>query len=183
MPQSAKTIDDPDIGTVVFRKNDRAKRYRILIRTNRVSVTVPRYGSFRFAEKFFKDCRSDILRKIAQIPKKETPNYDINELRKKAQNFLPDRLRLLAETHHFQYQSVNIRKSKTRWGSCSTKKVINLSLYLMILPEYLIDYVLLHELCHTVEMNHSPAFWALLNQHTGDKAKILRQELRAYSCR
>ncbi|MDR1681831.1 MAG: M48 family metallopeptidase [Candidatus Symbiothrix sp.] len=175
-----KKLYDSEIGVVVFRKNDRAKRYIIRIKQKQVSVTVPRSGNFRFAENFFRQNRIAILRKIAQQPEIESvPQHDESELRTQARAFLPERLKSLAETHHFQYQSIKITKSKTRWGSCSSKKNINLSLYLMLLPLHLIDYVLLHELCHTVEMNHSPAFWDLLNRHTDGMAKALRKELRA----
>lgn len=78
------------------------------------------------------------------------------------------------------YASVKINSSQGRWGSCSTKKDINLSYYLVLLPSYLIDYVLLHELCHTREMNHSERFWSLLNQFTEGKALALRGELKKY---
>jgi predicted metal-dependent hydrolase len=101
-------------------------------------------------------------------------------MRMEALRTLPSRLEMLADRHGFRYSGVSIRHSKTRWGSCSSKKCINLSVSLMYLPEYLIDYVLLHELCHTREMNHSERFWSLMNQVTGGNAKKLRKELKAF---
>lgn len=101
-------------------------------------------------------------------------------LRHEAKRLLPDRLMALADRYHFTCTGVRIMNSKTRWGSCSTRKTINLSLSLMLLPWHLIDYVLLHELCHTVEMNHSDRFWKLLNGVTDNKALALRKELKGY---
>ena len=94
---------------------------------------------------------------------------------------MPDRLKTLADRYKFTFTGVRIMNSKTCWGSCSTRKSINLSLSLMLLPWHLIDYVLLHELCHTVEMNHSDRFWKLLNEITENRALMLRQELKKYS--
>lgn len=101
-------------------------------------------------------------------------------LRHEAKRLLPDRLMALAARHNFTCTGVRIMNSKTRWGSCSARKTINLSLSLMLLPWHLIDYVLLHELCHTVEMNHSDCFWKLLNGVTDNKALALRKELKEY---
>ncbi|MCD7978310.1 MAG: M48 family metallopeptidase [Tannerellaceae bacterium] len=102
-------------------------------------------------------------------------------LRHEARRVLPPRLKTLAEQYGFTYTSVKINNSKTRWGSCSGKKTINLSLSLLLLPPHLVDYVLLHELCHTLEMNHSERFWSLMDQVTGNRAKALRKELKGYS--
>lgn len=101
-------------------------------------------------------------------------------LRHEAKRLLPARLMSLAARHGFTCTGVRIMNSKTRWGSCSTRKSINLSLSLMLLPWHLIDYVLLHELCHTIEMNHSDRFWKLLNGLTDNRARTLRQELKNY---
>lgn len=101
-------------------------------------------------------------------------------LRHEAKRLLPQRLQQLASQHHFHYTSVKITNSKSRWGSCTNRKSINLSLSLMLLPCHLIDYVLLHELCHTIEMNHSERFHALMDKVTGGKEKLLDKELKGY---
>lgn len=101
-------------------------------------------------------------------------------LRIEANRFLPQRLQELAQKYQFNYNQVKINASKGRWGSCSARKVINLSYFLMLLPQHLIDYVLLHELTHTVEMNHSERFWRRLDEVTAHQALALRKELKAY---
>lgn len=101
-------------------------------------------------------------------------------LRKNAKSLFPIRLEELSRKHGLPYRSLKINSSKGRWGSCSARKDINLSFYLMLLPARLIDYVILHELSHTREMNHGKDFWALLNRLTGGKARALRAELRQY---
>lgn len=99
-------------------------------------------------------------------------------LNKEARRILPSRVDRLAEQNAFRYTTVKIGKSRGRWGSCSTKGNINLSYYLLLAPQYLVDYVILHELCHTIEMNHGPRFWALLDRCTHGRAKELRKELQ-----
>jgi len=175
-----KTIDDPQLGEIVFRKNPNARNYIIRLQEGKIKVTIPLYGNYARAKEFLLENKQKLLVKIQKQPAQPLPQIDETALRRKAQAVLPARLAKLAELHGFQYSGVKIRKSRSRWGSCSTKKAINLSLYLMLLPEHLIDYVLLHELCHTVRMNHSPAFWALLDRCTQNKAKELRREIRKY---
>jgi len=102
-------------------------------------------------------------------------------LRKEAKRLLPDRAKQLAGKFGFQYAGIKIQSSKTRWGSCSRARSINLSMYLMLLPSHLVDYVILHELCHTKEMNHSDKFWAWMDKVTENKSKELRTELKKYN--
>lgn len=92
---------------------------------------------------------------------------------------LPARLKTLAMEHGFKYCRCTVRDVHSRWGSCTSTGNISLNMHLVILPDRLIDYVLLHELCHTVEMNHSDRFWALLDRCTApEKAKTLRAKLK-----
>lgn len=101
-------------------------------------------------------------------------------LKRNAKIILPPRLYQLSLRHNLPYKSVKINSSNGRWGSCSTRRSINLSCYLVLLPGHLIDYVLLHELAHTREMNHGEGFWALLDELTEGKAQSLRQELKEF---
>lgn len=88
----------------------------------------------------------------------------IDVMRWEAKVYLPKRLNELAQKHGFSYQNVSIKNASTRWGSCSSTNNINLNLHLMRVPEHLIDYVLIHELVHTVVKNHGEKFWLLLEQ-------------------
>ncbi|MDR1879777.1 MAG: M48 family metallopeptidase [Tannerellaceae bacterium] len=94
--------------------------------------------------------------------------------------YLPKRVETLAAKYRFTYSYIDTSSSKSRWGSCNSKREIRLSTSLMFLPDHLIDYVILHELCHTAVMNHGEEFWKLMNVVTKDKALALRKELREY---
>lgn len=103
----------------------------------------------------------------------------VDVMRWEAKVYLPKRLRELADKHGFDYQNVSIKNNSTRWGSCSSANNINLNLHLMRIPEHLIDYVLLHELAHTVVKNHGEKFWLLLEQ-VYPNAKTADKEMNNY---
>lgn len=101
--------------------------------------------------------------------------------RKRVKERLIPRLLNMAAERSLNLNNVKVSSAKGRWGSCSSKGNINLSLYLVLLPRHLQDYVLQHELTHLVEMNHSPRFWARLDEVCEGKAKTLRKEMRGYN--
>lgn len=79
-------------------------------------------------------------------------------------HLLPWLARISGESN-LAYQRASVRAQKTRWGSCSARKVISINRALMFLPSELVDYICVHELCHTVHMNHSHRFWALVERN------------------
>ena len=103
----------------------------------------------------------------------------IKTLRSEAKEYLPKRTEEIAKKFGFKYNKVFIKNNKTLWGSCSGKNNINLNLHLLRLPLHLIDYVIIHELCHTIEKNHGPRFWKLMDSFLGDSKK-LSKELKKY---
>lgn len=107
-------------------------------------------------------------------------NAVMRAMRKKAEEYLPPLVQYWSSLFDLPYNKVTISKARSRWGSCSSKRDISLSFYLMLLPAHLMDYVILHEPAHTREMNHGPKFWELLNQLTDGKALALRKELRMH---
>ena len=135
---------------------------KAIVRGNKINVLVPKQYSISD-----KNVQKEIRRGIERAWRKEAKNY------------LPDRVMQLADKHNFKINRVSIQNAKTRWGSCSHNNNINLSLHLMRLPDYLIDYVILHELVHTKIKNHSSEFWQLLNIVSGN-AKKLDREVKDY---
>lgn len=101
-------------------------------------------------------------------------------LRNEAKSYLPKRISELSSHYGLSFNKLYIKNVKTLWGSCSSKNNINLNIHLMRLPDHLIDYVLLHELCHTIHKNHSHIFWRCLNKMTHGKAMKLSKELKNY---
>lgn len=99
-------------------------------------------------------------------------------LLRKGQDHLPFRLAEVSRRCGLPYSRSTVRVARSRWGSCSRLGVISLNARLLLLPPALVDYVLVHELCHTRQPNHSPAFWALVARHC-PAYPVHRRELRA----
>lgn len=150
---------------ISYIKNNRSKNLKITLKPNgTVRVTLPRFCSQRRAEAFVEKKRDWISAHLQDFKEK----YEVLEqadkhlLRQQAKKILPRRVAELAQNFGFEYGRVTIRDTSSRWGSCSSKKNISLSLRLMKVSDVLRDYVILHELCHTVHMHHQKEFWDLL---------------------
>ena len=102
-------------------------------------------------------------------------------LRKEAKIHLTQRVDFFANRFQLQYSKIFFKAAKTRWGSCSATNNINLNIHLMRLPTNLIDYVIIHELAHIKEKNHSKKFWSLVDKYTNGKGKIWDRQLNNFT--
>lgn len=109
-------------------------------------------------------------------------NFLLEIYKKECRELLPSRVKYYAEKYNFRYTHLSFRNNVSNWGSCSHDDKISLNIKLMKLPDELIDYVILHELCHTVEKNHSGSFWTLMGKVCPDYA-VRRRKLRTYNTR
>jgi len=100
-----------------------------------------------------------------------------------AKTLIPPLVLEISQETNLRFKDISIKKVKSRWGSCSASNNLNFSIYLMLLPDHLIRYVIIHELCHSLHKNHGPKFWELLDKLTGGKAKLLAKEMRNHSTR
>ncbi len=96
-----------------------------------------------------------------------------------AKKILPQTVKKLADKHGFSYNNLSFRNQKRRWGSCSHDNNLSLNVRLMLLPYKLIEYVLIHELVHTIHKNHSSTYWDAVIRILPD-AKLLRKQLKKY---
>ncbi len=100
-------------------------------------------------------------------------------LQGKAREHLLPWLRSTSERLHLPFAAVGLRNQKTRWGSCSSRGTISLNRNLLFLPPELVDYLFVHELCHTRQLDHSPRFWALVAGFEPDYRRLERELGRA----
>lgn len=96
---------------------------------------------------------------------------EIRKLADEALEYIPERVEHFAKIVGVDYGRITIRNQKTRWGSCSSKGNLNFNCLLMLTPPEVIDYVVVHELCHRKEMNHSKAFWSEVEKVIPDYKK------------
>lgn len=150
----------------------RSNRKTVAIQVNsNLSVTVraPRSASEKDIEEILKKKEAWISKHIEKIKKtKERLEAESTEkltrekviaLAEEALKVIPERVEYFAKVIGVTYGKITIRNQKTRWGSCSSKGNLNFNCLLMLAPPEVLDYVVVHELCHRKQMNHSKAFW------------------------
>lgn len=107
-------------------------------------------------------------------------SYIIEQLRVDAEDKIIPMARQLAIAGNFEVSKIEIKNLKSRWGSCNSKNELVFNLYLMQLPDEQINYVIYHELAHTIQMNHSKAFWDEVEKHVPNY-KQLRREIKVHA--
>ncbi|MFC2060649.1 M48 family metallopeptidase [Chloroflexota bacterium] len=180
----SRTIYVDGVGLILFERSIRAKRVIISFKpTKGVRVAIPNQVSFKQALEFVNLKKPLIQKHLGRIKQMESQRQAvIPEIIDKADagEKLTGRLHYLAEKHGFTYNKATIRNQRTRWGSCSHKNNISLNMKLVLLPDELVDYVILHELVHTRIHNHSKGFWAELDKYVRH-GKAMVKRLRQYS--
>lgn len=180
------TIIKHRLGDIECVRSLRARSIRLKVRGDgSLRVTYPIFSSRAKAIAFVESKERWIVatRRRLEQHHATSPTITVEEverLREEARKALPPLVAELASRHGFCYTSLRISSAHTRWGSCSGNNGISLSLFLMLLPDYLREFVILHELCHTHHHNHSAAFHTLLNSLTEGREKALNKELKAY---
>lgn len=181
-----KIVTADGIGEVRLVCSRRNRRISLSVRpSGEVRLSYPPGISERRVLAFLESRTDWVLQARKRMSEREadvhtyTPD-EIEELRRAAKATLPAKVEYFARQFGFSYGKVTIRAARTKWGCCTSRNNISLSLFLMTLPEHLQDYVIIHELCHTVHHNHSARFHALADRCLGGREKELQRELRRY---
>ena len=165
-----------------LKLNRRARSIRITVRSDgSVLVSAPRYAGMARIQRFVLEKQDWILEKQKQfeaIPRaRKLSLNEIRELKRKAKAMLQDRLSYYSKIYGVRYKKVTVRSQRTRWGSCSRQGNLNFNYKIALLTPELADYIVVHELCHIKEFNHSKNFWTLVAQTIPDY-KLKKLELR-----
>jgi predicted metal-dependent hydrolase len=150
-----------------LKKSRRAKCLRLSINHRaELVVTVPFLVPKFFVTRFIREKADWILRSLSLMNEKRKLVEQSEEIygsywknKAKAALFIRERVKYFAHKHNFSYEKIIIKNQKSRWGSCSAKNNLNFNYRLLFIEPELADYVVVHELCHLREMNHSRKFW------------------------
>lgn len=185
MPIISKTIKHQG-QELIFNIKRRARlRYvRLSIdRTGTLTLTAPKSYPFFLLKLFVTNKWSWILEKSEQKKNSQSllaikhTKAEINHYKKLTKNLVLERLEYYRQFYTFSFKNISVRDQKSRWGSCSSRGNLNFNYRLSLLPPELADYIIVHELCHLKEMNHSRNFWQLVAKAVPNY-KQLKKELK-----
>lgn len=167
-----------------IKKSSKARNLRLSICCDRgLEVTLPMFASQKSAEMFIREKAGWIIKKLNELKSDRNiilPKVRLQEYYKyklQASELVNFKLEQYNRFYNFKYNNICIRNQKTRWGSCSSDKNLNFNFKLVFLQDRLSDYIVVHELCHLKELNHSRNFWNLVAKTIPDH-KALREELK-----
>ena len=159
----APPAPEPPAFAIHFVRMRRARRYVMRVRPDGdLRVTIPRGGSKAEALRFAERHMAWAERQRARMIESRRPAAVDSQLRARAAAELPPRLLALAAQHGLTVNRVTIRNQRSRWGSCSSRGHITLNFRLMLMPPEVREYILIHELMHLKQANHSIRFWRLV---------------------
>lgn len=172
-----------------IKRSKRTRSVRLVVYPDgRVAVTAPWFVGLRTINNFVASKSEWIKEKLAHFKKHPQPlvpkhtKKNIAQYKKKARQLVEARIKHFNAVYNFKFQRIAIRNQKTRWGSCSKKGNLNFNYKIVLLPLELADYIVVHELCHLGEFNHSRSFWALVEK-TIPNFRELRGQLRKHQIR
>jgi len=151
-------------------------------------VTVPARMRPEFVEKFLTEKFQWIQKKLAELKDRAAKRPTLAlvgsylENKNQARDLVIRKIEHFNRFYQFGFNKISIRNQKTRWGSCSRRGNLNFNYKIALLPEKLADYIIVHELCHLKEFNHSRNFWSLVARTFPDYRE-LRRELKRYELR
>ena len=170
--------------TYIVKKSRRAKRMCLSVHFDgQIVVTTPPSARMSSVERFVRHEWDWLMRALASLDPVDKRHIryfsteDYQRHKEEARAIIMRRLEYLNQYYGFQYNRVFIKNQRTCWGSCSEKKNLNFNYKIMFLPPSIRDYIIVHELCHLKEFNHSPRFWALVG-----KALFNYMSLRSQLC-
>lgn len=179
-----KVYKHPRVGNVLLCERRSSNRISLSVKpSGEVRLSYPSRISVDSALNFLEKKVEWVLQSKSRVAERAMQGVNLTDeqievLRHEAKRVLPAMVERLARQHGFRCGRVTIRATRSKWGCCTSQNNLSLSLYLMTLPAHLQEFVVLHELCHTVHHNHSAEFHALLNRVTNGREVELNRQLK-----
>lgn len=166
-----------------LKESRRARNMRLTVCCEgALTVVAPKWLGIQNIEQFIFEKTDWIIRKRKEMIEMHKGSLfalknekDYLENKKRALRLVEEKLGEFNAHYHFKYNRICIRNQKSRWGSCSSKKNLNFNFRIVFLPDHMVDYLIVHELCHLKEMNHGRKFWSLVSRTIPDCKRVSRE--------